>query len=477
MERSNKLNDLVSVVVPVFNVEKYVDRCLESIVNQSYKNIEILLIDDGSTDESGRICDLWAMKDCRICVYHKENEGLGSARNMGIELAKGEYIAFIDSDDWWELDLVEKMITIGESKKADLIFMDFYWEEKQESGIYKHRIYCQMCCFEGVSNAAQHRELVFSNDARTWSKFYRTRLFKENNVRFPSHPFEDFPVNPILVILADRLCYANEPLYHYDYRRSGNITSLQKNYRFFKEGLNELKGELITRGYWEEYKHEYTDYAIALCRNMINSKNMSKYDEKFLLSYLKENYPDQMKAYSKKFGYIGSFAGFQILIKNVFYSQIYAICIENIPESGNREFDFVSVDISKLQMCDCIVVDLFETYDAVERIKKIEKAIEDIKKEMPIALFELFYATRSGTIAGSTVPYEEIDAIMAKNEELELLYKNFKLGNRTIKHIRFDDQNMYTYKYTNYGCKPQYFNGRFYTSAFHKFQNEFLNQI
>jgi len=163
LERGNKLNNLVSVVVPVYNVEKYVDRCLESIVNQSYRNIEILLIDDGSTDDSGRICDLWAAKDCRICVYHKENEGLGSARNLGIERAKGEYIAFIDSDDWWELDLVEKMITVGESKKADLIFMDFYWEEKQESGICKHRIYCQMCCFEGVSNATQHQELVFSN--------------------------------------------------------------------------------------------------------------------------------------------------------------------------------------------------------------------------------------------------------------------------------------------------------------------------
>ena len=99
----------VSIVVPVYNVEKYLDRCIESIVNQTYKNLEIILVDDGSTDSCPQMCDEWGLKDSRIKVVHKENAGLGMARNTGIDNALGEYIFFFGSDDYVDVTTVEKL--------------------------------------------------------------------------------------------------------------------------------------------------------------------------------------------------------------------------------------------------------------------------------------------------------------------------------------------------------------------------------
>lgn len=112
---------LVSVVVPVYNTEKYLDRCVESIANQTYRNLEILLIDDGSPDNCPRMCDAWARKDQRIRMIHKKNAGLGRARNTGIENANGEYICFFDSDDYVALDTIEKAYSKAKTDDADIV--------------------------------------------------------------------------------------------------------------------------------------------------------------------------------------------------------------------------------------------------------------------------------------------------------------------------------------------------------------------
>ena len=105
------MDALISVLIPVFNVERYLSRCIESVIKQTYKNIEIILIDDGSKDKSGKICDKYAKKDDRIRVIHKENEGVSVARNLGMDSANGEYIIFVDSDDWIEQQAVELLFS------------------------------------------------------------------------------------------------------------------------------------------------------------------------------------------------------------------------------------------------------------------------------------------------------------------------------------------------------------------------------
>lgn len=114
------MKELISIIVPVYNVEQYLDDCLISIINQTYKNLEIILIDDGSTDKSGKICDEYAKKDSRIIVIHKENGGVSSARNAGLRIAKGAYIGFVDPDDWIAEDMYEVLYSNAKKYDADV---------------------------------------------------------------------------------------------------------------------------------------------------------------------------------------------------------------------------------------------------------------------------------------------------------------------------------------------------------------------
>ena len=118
-------NLLISVIVPVYNTEKYLGRCVDSIINQTYTNLEIILVDDGSPDNSPAICDEYAKKDQRIKVIHKENGGLSSARNAGLDIAKGDFISFIDSDDWVEKDLFEVLVSLYGKTQAEIIASSF----------------------------------------------------------------------------------------------------------------------------------------------------------------------------------------------------------------------------------------------------------------------------------------------------------------------------------------------------------------
>ena len=121
-------NVKISIIVPVYKVEKYLDKCVNSIVGQTYKNLEIILVDDGSPDNCPAMCDEWAQKDSRIKVIHKKNGGLSSARNAGLDACTGDYIGFVDSDDWIEPDMYEYLLNIGMKNNADVSRCEFVIE-------------------------------------------------------------------------------------------------------------------------------------------------------------------------------------------------------------------------------------------------------------------------------------------------------------------------------------------------------------
>ena len=127
-------NPLISVIIPVYKVEKYLDKCIDSVINQTYNNLEIILVDDGSPDNCPKMCDEYAKKDKRIKVIHKENGGVGSARNKGIEKSTGDYITFVDSDDWIEKEFIHEMLDIANKYKADYVTCGYYrvYENKKE---------------------------------------------------------------------------------------------------------------------------------------------------------------------------------------------------------------------------------------------------------------------------------------------------------------------------------------------------------
>ena len=127
------MDDLISVIIPVYNVEQYLDRCLQSVVNQTYKNLEIILVDDGSTDASATICDNWKEKDSRVFVLHQENAGASAARNNGLQYARGRYLTFIDSDDWIDANMLDFFVNKIVENDSDMVISDLFSCEKNKT--------------------------------------------------------------------------------------------------------------------------------------------------------------------------------------------------------------------------------------------------------------------------------------------------------------------------------------------------------
>lgn len=218
------MEPLVSVVVPVYNVEKYLRQCLNSVVNQTYRNLEIIVVDDGSYDGSLEICDEYAEKDDRIVVFHTENRGLSAARNYAIDRENGEYIAFLDSDDWFEEDAVKRFLDEAIATDADIVACRFYQEyvnETDESPGSKEPFVSEG---EEIlkSVVLEHK---ISNDV--WNKFYKANLF--HSIRYPEgRIFEDYATTYRLLRESHRLAYIPDCLIHYRNRENSlsNIHSM-----------------------------------------------------------------------------------------------------------------------------------------------------------------------------------------------------------------------------------------------------------
>lgn len=223
---------LVSVIVPVYNVEEYLGRCVDSILTQTYRNLEVILVDDGAKDASGAICDSYAQKDPRVRVVHKENGGLSSARNAGIDIAQGTYLEFVDSDDWLEPDAVEAMLGLAQCHQVELVVAG-RWDVSAKTGEKKKGL-CPLLQ-EAVSGEELVRRIFrWENcDSSACDKLFHRRLFRE--MRFPLGVVcEDVPIMYRIVLDAGCIAMLDRPVYNY-YHRSGSITYTgisEKNFHF-----------------------------------------------------------------------------------------------------------------------------------------------------------------------------------------------------------------------------------------------------
>ena len=249
---------LISVIVPVYNVEKYLNQCISSIVNQTYNNIEIILVDDGSPDNCPGICDEWAKKDGRVKVIHKENGGLSDARNAGLDICNGDYLVFVDSDDWLETDYVEKMLSIAEEENADIVACS-YVNEFELSGrmVFKKKEHF-------IGNSEQALFLLYDGTriAAAAMKLYRTIIWQD--MRFPiGRLYEDTLTTYKAFDLADRIAQIPDGLYHYRIREGSIMTSQfslktvgisdawKENYLFCKNKYPRIKD--VARSFWLEH--------------------------------------------------------------------------------------------------------------------------------------------------------------------------------------------------------------------------------
>lgn len=214
--------DKISIVVPVYNVEKYIVRNLKSLVKQTYKNIEIIVVNDGSPDNSQKIIDKFQKKyPDKIKSYIKENGGLSDARNYGIAKATGKFIMFIDSDDYVEKNIVEELYNSIKENKSDIAICDIYddYEMINRSGIYKNYIPKSFCDI-------YTDKLQLLNRFCTWNKLFNIELFKDKNMLFAQNKiYEDLRLIPKLYLKANKISYVNKPLYHYIIREGSVMTS------------------------------------------------------------------------------------------------------------------------------------------------------------------------------------------------------------------------------------------------------------
>lgn len=273
---------LVSIIVPVYNVEKYLSRCINSIINQTLKNIEIILVNDGSTDNCGKIIDEYAKQDERIVAIHKENGGQSSARNRGLEIAKGKYVGFIDSDDWIELDMYKNMYHRIENTNSDICVCgrnaysnDYKLENTLsiKSEVFDFNDYKKQ---DYVTN-----RLFYKHTVSTCNKIYKLDLIRKNNIKFKDVNYvgsEDALFNYSCILIANKICSINKSYYN----NLGRIGSTTRSYN---------KGYMLRTSNLIKSMDEYS--------MNINQENVAReIIPMFLLFFFQWNI-SQLKLYSK----------------------------------------------------------------------------------------------------------------------------------------------------------------------------------
>ena len=246
---------LISVIVPVYNVEPYLDRCVESIVNQTYRNLEIILVDDGSPDNCPQMCDAWAERDARIKVIHKENAGLSDARNAGMAVAAGELMGFVDSDDWIREDMYQLLLENMQANDSDISAcgVRMIWDD----GSTERMLTKEGCCVLETEDAMRAVIKEAWLKQPVWYKLYKTELVK--NIQFPVGKYhEDVFWTYQAVGAAKQVSVLDEPCYFYRQRNSsimGDGYSLKR--------LDALEGKCNRQEYIESLYPSLIDEANA----------------------------------------------------------------------------------------------------------------------------------------------------------------------------------------------------------------------
>ena len=291
-------NDLISIIIPVYKVEKYLEKCIESVLKQTYTNLQIILVDDGSPDNCGKICDEYAKKDSRIEVIHKINGGLSDARNVGIAKAKGKYIGFVDSDDYIKEDMYEILINLIKEYDADVSICNLYdviegkeYIRNKENGIKEY------------NRIDILKEVLLDKNIQSyaWNKLYKKELF--NEIKYPiGKKYEDIGTTFYIFEKCNKVVVTSEPEYYYLKRADSLVNNVTEStvldyteiiiqrYLYTQKNIEELR----------KYNNYYLAKTLITAHNdiellgSISEKMQEKYKELYNLAFdiLKNNKKD-----------------------------------------------------------------------------------------------------------------------------------------------------------------------------------------
>lgn len=284
----------VSIVVPVYNVKDYLEKCVDSILRQTEREFELLLIDDGSTDGSGELCDTLAERDGRVRVIHQENRGLGGARNTGIEAARGTWLLLVDSDDWIEPEILEKALKAAERENADMVSFGFRSVDLQgkELGLFRDKLPKNRAL-----SLADCKALLLSSPC-AWNKLYKTSLFQRSGVRYPLRVwYEDIRTTLKLLLFAERVVSLDDIGYNYLQRPGSIIQNLnvERNVEIL-EAFDDIFTYFREQGLFEKYRDELC-FLTLFHVYLTASVRVIRLDRRHALvpkfaAYLREHFPD-----------------------------------------------------------------------------------------------------------------------------------------------------------------------------------------
>lgn len=256
------MNNLISVIIPIYNAEKYLEKCIESILIQTHKDFELILVDDGSKDNSGRICDEYAKKDSRIRVIHKKNAGVSTARNTGIESAKGEFIAFVDSDDWLQKNSLEILYKEIKAQNADLVAGAF--ERIVRQGRQRHNIKSKL--YYGDEIAENITDLISCLAGTVWAKLFRRDIILNENLRFiPEIPScEDSVFLMTYLQFCEKITLKDEIVYTYNCMvLSSAVHKFYEKYGYYCACMCTAATGVVEKSNLDEKKKNILKYGLA----------------------------------------------------------------------------------------------------------------------------------------------------------------------------------------------------------------------
>lgn len=306
-----------SVIMPVFNVEKYIRKSVDSVLNQTYQNIEVLLVDDGSTDNCPKICDDYAELDSRVRVIHKKNGGLSDARNFGIDAASGDYVVFLDSDDYWSSDTaLEKAARKLEMEKSDVMLFFFkYLFEDENNRITEYNSEFEKIEINMESKKTQLTDLIKNNIyiSSAWAKIIKRQLFKDNDLYFVKGVYsEDIEWSARLMMCAGSFSVLNESFYIYIQRGTSIAHSLRRK-NIVDAKNNVMKALAMADSIDEELKEAFMNYisyqyitvlnVSCVCKDDIRDEIRDMKNYTYLLDYHWNPKVKKIYMFNKIFGF------------------------------------------------------------------------------------------------------------------------------------------------------------------------------
>lgn len=318
----------VSIIFPIYNNEKYIEKCIRSVMNQTLEDIEMILIDDGSTDSAPSIMDKLAGEDKRIKVVHKKNEGVAIGENLGIEMATGEYIGFVEADDAVANDMYDKLYDIAKRTDADIAKCGFYYSEK---GVNHEFTAFYTLAPEGDVFQAKDKPNIFMYHASMWAAIYKREFINKyhiRNIETPSATYTDFTWSVTAYTYAKRITVLHKPLYYYTYDNPAS-SRIQEGEKCFYKPYHCLEANKILRqnGIFEDVKEEigYQEYTACVAHaKRIKKELKDRYFEKMrevMLDVTKDGFT------FKKFFFIDKCMAKTLLNnnKNGFYGELKVI--------------------------------------------------------------------------------------------------------------------------------------------------------